>query len=210
MPPALYAHDPFLALHQALQRPWLDLPAAVLSTACEGWALALVGLVAFGARERDARRLAAVFLPLALALLASGVAVQELKDLFATPRPLAVYGAGQVRIGLEPLFLFGFPSGHASAVAAFGVYALLAYRRRARWALALVLLGGLSRIYLGAHWVFDVLGGWALGGSLGLLAYLLARWAWPEGQLARLAQGRGTTSGVSVVGAGAPEMPRGP
>ncbi len=210
MPPALYAHDPFLALHQALQHPWLDLPAAVLSTACEGWALALLGLVAFGARERDARRLAAVFLPLALALLASGVAVQELKDLFATPRPLSVYGGEQVRIGLEPLFLFGFPSGHASAVATFGVYALLAYRRRASWSLALVLLGGLSRIYLGAHWVLDVLGGWALGGSLGLLAYLLARWAWPEGHLARLAPGRGAASGKSLAAAGAPEMPRGP
>ena len=208
--PALYAHDPFLALHQALQHPWLDLPAALLSTACEGWALALVGLVAFGARERDARRLAAVFLPLALALAVSGAAVQELKDLFATPRPLAVYGAGPVRIGLEPLFLFGFPSGHASAVATFGVYALLAYRRRASWALALIVLGGLSRIYLGAHWVMDVLGGWALGGSLGLLAYLLARWAWPEGQLARLAHGRGAGPGSPAGAAGAPEMPRGP
>jgi len=218
MPPAIYAHDPFLALHQALQHPWLDLPAALLSTACEGWALALVGLVAFGASERDARRLAAVYLPLALALLASGAAVQELKDLFATPRPLAVYGAGQVRMELEPLFLFGFPSGHASAAATFGVYALLAYGRRASGALLLALLGGLSRIYVGAHWVTDVLGGWLLGGSLGLLAYLLARWAWPQGALARLAQGRGAgaggrpraASGVPMAAAGAPEIPRGP
>ncbi len=195
MPPPIYAHDPFLALHQALQHPWLDLPAALLSTACEGWALALVGLVVFGAQERGVRRLAAVYLPFALALLASGLAVQELKDIFATPRPLAVYGAEQVRIGLEPLFLFGFPSGHSSAAATFGVYTLLAYGRRARWTLALVLLGGVSRVYVGAHWVTDVVGGWALGGSLGLLAYLLARWSWPEGHLAP---------------EGSPDIPRGP
>ena len=216
MPPPIYAHDPFLTLHQALQRPWLDLPAALLSTACEGWALALVGLVVFGARERDARRLAAVYLPLALALLASGAAVQELKDAFGTPRPLAVYGAERVRIELEPLFMFGFPSGHSSAAATFGVYALLAYGRRVRWVLALALLGGLSRIYVGAHWVIDVLGGWALGGSLGLLAYLLARWAWPEGHLTRLARERAAcacgpaASGASLAPGRAPSRPRGP
>ena len=218
MPPHIYAHDPFLAVHQALQHPWLDLPAALLSTACEGWALALVGLVVLGARERDARRLAAVYLPLALALLASGLIVQELKDVFATPRPLAVYGASQVRTGLEPLFLFGFPSGHSSAAATFGVYLFLAYGPRARWGLLLALLGGLSRVYVGAHWVMDVLGGWALGGSLGLLAYCLTRWSWPEGRLAQLAQGRRTGAGQLAPAAPGvaraperrPDIPRGP
>jgi len=175
MPPPFYAHDPFLAVHAALQQPWLDVPAAVLSTVCEGWALALLGLAVFAWLERDGRRLAVMYLPLTVALVASGAAAQQLKDLFATPRPLAVYGPDQIRVALEPLYQFGFPSGHSSAVAAFGTYALLAYGRRLRWVLALVFLGGLSRVYVGAHWVTDVVGGWALGGSIGWAVNAVAR-----------------------------------
>jgi membrane-associated phospholipid phosphatase len=174
MPPAFYAHDPFLALHRALQHPWLDLPAEVLSGACEGWALALLGFAVFAWLERDLRRIGWTSLALALALAVSGAAVQRLKEAFDTPRPLAVYGPGLVRVTLEPLYQFGFPSGHSSAVATFGAFVLLTYGRRAVWVLALVLLGGLSRVYVGAHWVSDVIGGWALGGSIGWAAHAAA------------------------------------
>jgi len=67
----------------------------------------------------------------------------------------------------------GFPSGHASAVAAAGVLVIyLALRqsgaRRLRIAVpavavAAILLVGLARIVLRAHWPSDVVGGWALG-----------------------------------------------
>ena len=190
MPPPFYAHDPFLALHQAMQSRWLDLPAAISSTACEGWALALIGLLAFAWMERDRWRLLAAFVPFAVALAVSGAVVQGLKDLLATPRPLSVYGLQGVRIGLEPLYMFGFPSGHSSAVATFAVYAALAYGARMRWTLGLMLLGGVSRIYVGAHWVTDVVAGWALGGMLGALVYALALWTSPRGHLAALRRER--------------------
>jgi hypothetical protein len=68
---------------------------------------------------------------------------------------------------------FGLPSGHAQIAAGlWGVMAVSVKRPWAKIALVLVIfLIGLSRIYLGVHFVSDVILGWLLGGLL-LLAYL--------------------------------------
>lgn len=91
-----------------------------------------------------------------------------LKNLFALPRPpvtevrvlYATSGTG-----------YGFPSGHAQHGAAF--WGLLAAAQRSRsftWAVGvLVALIGFSRLYLGLHFLADVLGGLAIGTALLLL-----------------------------------------
>jgi len=67
-----------------------------------------------------------------------------------------------------------FPSGHATqSLAFFAAAALILGRGRSvkpkAWlwvgAAAIVVAVGASRLYLGAHWLSDVLGGWALGGA---------------------------------------------
>ena len=91
-----------------------------------------------------------------------------------------------------------FPSGHVINYLLFcGFLAYVTYTlvrgtvaRRALLALALapIALVGLSRLYLGQHWLSDVLASYAIGGVL-LVALLAAYRAAKRRQLARLAAG---------------------
>ncbi|UGY90591.1 phosphatase PAP2 family protein [Streptomyces gobiensis] len=122
-----------------------------------------------------------------------------------TPRPLLVLGAsllllnvtvGAAKLGMgregphyatsmgsNEMFLTGdiFPSGHtANAVVTWGILAYLASTPRARRWLSVVAavfaLGvGTTTIYLGTHWISDVLLGWAAG----LLILLALPWCEP-------------------------------
>lgn len=85
-----------------------------------------------------------------------------------------------------------FPSGHAMSVVVAGglvLWLLAGYGVRAasRWAayalvIASVIGVGWTRVYLGVHWLSDVLAGWLLGGALvALAAGLYGRWATPSG-----------------------------
>lgn len=64
---------------------------------------------------------------------------------------------------------WAFPSGHATQAAAFAAaLTVIAWPTRRRVPVALgatafAALVGLSRVYLGVHWLSDVLAGWALG-----------------------------------------------
>jgi undecaprenyl-diphosphatase len=77
---------------------------------------------------------------------------------------------------------FGFPSGHSTAAAAFyGAVIFLAdslpprlCRATRVLAIVMILLVGLARVLLRAHWPSDVLGGIALGLVLASIASLIA------------------------------------
>lgn len=79
-----------------------------------------------------------------------------------------------------------FPSGHAGNSAIVYLTIALAVmqivpRRMARWFLfgatiALVLMIGASRVYLGVHWPSDVLAGWSAGALWALSWWALGAW----------------------------------
>jgi undecaprenyl-diphosphatase len=124
--------------------------------------LAVVAVVVFlGRRWRRGAVLVAI------TLLGAGLLDGGLKLLFGRTRPVAFYD-------LYPSpESFSFPSGHALfATAFFGGLAVLLWGRLARpalrvaaviVALALILLIGFSRVYLGVHYPTDVVGGVAAG-----------------------------------------------
>jgi undecaprenyl-diphosphatase len=173
---------------QALRWEPLTILFVLASTWWVKWPL-LVAIGGFG----DAccrRRLPPALLS---GLLAVGVAAgltALLKDVFDRVRP-ALADPGIQALVATPESA-SFPSGHAATAFAAAV-AVGAFHPRVRWPL-LVLAGlvGLSRIYLGVHYVFDVLAGAALGTAVGLVIV----WA-----IRRLAAAR-SRSGTSPQAAG--------
>lgn len=154
---------------QAVRR-LADAGNALGSTA---WAAAaiVIGLAGAAAlRAWDEARFLAVLLVLRL------VATQ-IKPLFASPRP-----PGDLVTIVGDWHGSGYPSGHALTASTMGLgLAVIAWRRvpSRRVAslvvallLALVLLVGWARIWSGAHWASDVLGGFAFGTAIVALATL--------------------------------------
>lgn len=103
-----------------------------------------------------------------IAALAGGEVLNFLlKGLFARPRP-------SFTDPLAEALYFSFPSGHAMmSLIAYGLVAYFLYLKLPRaWMrvlmttalIALILLIGLSRLYLGVHYFSDVLAGFAVGG----------------------------------------------
>lgn len=117
---------------------------------------------------------AGLALRLALLYFASVVVNTGAKDLFNTPRPTPQ----QVRMVLEGTGP-AFPSGHTQASTVF--WGFLATQVKKPWlswlAGILIVLVGVSRVYLGAHWPVDVLGGWGIGLVLvGLAVWFYGLW----------------------------------
>jgi membrane-associated phospholipid phosphatase len=98
---------------------------------------------------------------LLLVLITTDIFASTLKLLFHQPRP---YWLGKV-LGLGAETSYGIPSSHASD--SLAVWGYLAYRLNKKWLWILigmfVFFIGLSRLYLGVHFLHDVLFGWLLG-----------------------------------------------
>ncbi len=68
-----------------------------------------------------------------------------------------------------------FPSGHSMNSLAAVILALFLWPRIKPWLLILPALIGFSRIYLGVHYLTDVLAGFTMGAIIGVLLGLIAR-----------------------------------
>jgi membrane protein DedA with SNARE-associated domain/membrane-associated phospholipid phosphatase len=166
---------PVLDFFVGHREPWLTGAVKIL-TALGSSAVIVPVILVIGLALKARRGKWRPLVLLAVAYLGAEGLFQVVKLLVGRPRPPVALATSQFR-GLA------FPSGHATlSVAVWGMLAAVGAASTGRWsrkvsawagAFLLAALIGLSRLYLGAHWLTDVLGGWALG-AMWLFALLVA------------------------------------
>jgi membrane-associated phospholipid phosphatase len=117
---------------------------------------------------------------IAAPLLAASIGMLDfvgarIKDLVARPRPcMALSDIQQIEACGR---VFSFPSNHAINTATVAGFLQVLYPRSGWISWPLVVLIGLARVYIGAHYPTDVIAGWLIGGLCGAgAAWLLKQW----------------------------------
>ncbi|MXS85547.1 phosphatase PAP2 family protein [Nitrosomonas sp. HPC101] len=160
--PLVRADQGFYQLMQSLRTPWGDKIMVFATELGDGAVIALVAATVLAwllwhRNWRTAKYWVA-------AIIFGQITATVIKLVLQRPRPLVDLYDG--------LFTYAFPSGHATmSMVTYGFLAALIAGRftwQRRWiiyAAAALLIGiiAASRLYLGAHWLSDVIGGLSLG-----------------------------------------------
>jgi len=177
----------FRFLNSTIKSPFLD---QVLPAFSDKDFVVIPGIILIGLALYFGRRHARTcVLALLLALALSDITTEKLlKNVFQSPRPYATLkNVHHHRSGRWVLYQpeyyamdrrrsYGFPSSHAANTAAAALVLFLFCRRSIWLGLPLALLVGLSRIYTGNHYPFDVLAGYIWGGLCAIGAVFASRW----------------------------------
>ncbi len=140
----------------------------------------------------DKREAVVGSLVLAVVILINDFMGAQIKHVVGRPRPCRLLeGVHQLT---DCGGTFSFPSNHAMNTAAAAAFAQVLYPSSGWITWPLVALIGFSRVYVGAHYVTDVVGAWALGAGIGVFAgCAILRWSKFSLNRAKPNVGEGTT-----------------
>lgn len=154
---------------QHLQRPWLDYFLAWPTRMGEpliALSLLTAGVLIF-ARKKSFQSIAAGV----VAVLTASWVYPVLKVFFHRPRPYVYWEHISVIFPKPPDA--SFPSGHTAVVFAAAFILNRCYPGKIPWVYAVAAWVAITRIYVGAHYPSDVIGGAVLGLACGLFGWRL-------------------------------------
>jgi undecaprenyl-diphosphatase len=162
-------------LSDPLGPAWLQIIFRDITSLGSYTVVTLITVAVIGYLLLDGKRGAAV---LVAASVGGGAAFSSLLK-FGIDRPRPDLVAHLVEVSTA-----SFPSGHATlAAVTYLTLGTLLSRVESQWstkiyvltvAVALTLLIGISRVYLGVHWPTDVLAGWCVGSAWAMLCWRIA------------------------------------
>lgn len=135
----------------------------------KGFFWILLGLMLIAAGKQYRRWGIVMLLSLAITAFVTNLAI---KPFFARPRP---FDTLMFDILIAPPHDFSFPSGHTSAAVSVAVTALFINRKIGIGMLIFAILMAFSRMYLGVHYLTDVLAGAAIGALVSIATVFLMR-----------------------------------
>jgi undecaprenyl-diphosphatase len=159
----------FHFFNSTIKNTVLDILLAYITRLGEDLTIILVSifLIIFG-KKKEKKVSILIFVTLLIARLS----VLILKRITHRPRPSFVYE--NVHLIGHPIFS-SFPSGHTTLATAICVILCFKYARFSAIYIALTILAGISRIYVGQHYPSDVIAGFILGSCIAFTVLYLEK-----------------------------------
>ncbi|MFP4017516.1 MAG: phosphatase PAP2 family protein, partial [Halanaerobiales bacterium] len=116
----------------------------------------VVGIIFWTVNKRFGYQMAFVY-------LSSGLVNWFIKEIYKVPRIIGMEGVRSLRI--ETAGGYSFPSGHTQSAASFWTFLMVRFKKKWFYVLAvlMMILVGISRLYLGVHRPIDVIFGLIIG-----------------------------------------------